>query len=206
MSSIKIKNFGPIGEGNVENDGWIDISRVTVFIGEQGSGKSTVAKLISTFSWIEKDLFRSDGSTLRFRKQERIFKKYLEYHRISSYLKDSTEIEYDGEAYHICYTKGNNLEITPKQPSYYQLPKITYYPAERNFISSIKSVRSEVNLRIKETLAYFFKYNDRKEFAKVRAWIANKQLTNQNYWPQIKQFRADTGLVLYIQKSLSLPQ
>jgi len=60
--------------------------------------------------------------------------------------------------------------------------------------------------QIKETLAYFFKYNDRKEFAKVRAWIANKQLTNQNYWQQIKQFRADTGLVLYIQKSLSLPQ
>jgi ABC-type glutathione transport system ATPase component len=49
MSKIKIKNFGPIQEGYNENNGWIDISKVTVFIGNQGSGKSTVAKLISTF-------------------------------------------------------------------------------------------------------------------------------------------------------------
>ena len=84
MSRIKIKNFGPIREGFLENDGWMDVNKVTVLIGDQGSGKSTVAKLISTLSWIEKDLFRSEGATLRFRKQERIFKKYLEYHRVES--------------------------------------------------------------------------------------------------------------------------
>ena len=60
MSKIKIKNFGPIQEGYKENNGWIDISKVTVFIGNQGSGKSTVAKLISTFTWIEKALVRGD--------------------------------------------------------------------------------------------------------------------------------------------------
>ena len=111
MSRIKIKNFGPIREGFVGNDGWLDISKVTVFIGNQGSGKSTVAKLISTLSWIEKDLFRSAGTTSRFRKQERIFKKYLEYHRIDSYLKDNTEIQYEGEAYRIGYKPGSNLDI-----------------------------------------------------------------------------------------------
>ena len=52
MGKIKIKNFGPIKEGYQDNDGWIDIKKVTVFIGNQGSGKSTVAKLISTFVWI----------------------------------------------------------------------------------------------------------------------------------------------------------
>ena len=56
MSKIRIKNFGPIKEGYQENDGWLDVKKVTVFIGNQGSGKSTVAKLISTFSWIEKAL------------------------------------------------------------------------------------------------------------------------------------------------------
>jgi len=34
----------------------MDVKKVTVFIGNQGSGKSTVAKLISSFSWIEKAL------------------------------------------------------------------------------------------------------------------------------------------------------
>lgn len=148
MSRIKIKNFGPIKEGFKENDGWMEIKKVTVLIGDQGSGKSTVAKLVSIFSWIEKDLFRSDGSTQRFRKQERIFKKYLEYHRIDSYLKTETEIEYEGEAYGITYKNGHNLEISPKKNSSYILPKITYYPAERNFVSSVKKSKGNLNLKL----------------------------------------------------------
>ncbi len=148
MSRIKIKNFGPIKEGFKENGGWMDIKKVTVLIGNQGSGKSTVAKLISTLSWIEKDLFRSDGSTQRFRKQERIFKKYLEYHRIVTYLKTETEIEYEGDAYFITYKHGHNLEIKTKEGSSYQLPKITYYPAERNFVSSVKKSKGNLNLKL----------------------------------------------------------
>lgn len=147
MSRIKIKNFGPIREGFVENDGWIDINKVTVMIGDQGSGKSTVAKLVSTLSWIEKDLFRSDGSTLRFRKQERIFKKYLEYHRIDSYLKKNTEIQYEGKAYRINYIPGKPLDIQ-KMEEEYTLPKITYFPAERNFVSSVKKSRSGQKLTL----------------------------------------------------------
>ena len=147
MSRIKIKNFGPIREGFVDNDGWLDIEKVTVFIGNQGSGKSTVAKLISTLSWIEKDLFRSDGSTLRFRKQERIFKKYLEYHRIDSYLKKNTEIQYEGKAYRINYIPGKPLDIQ-KLEEEYTLPKITYFPAERNFVSSVKKSRSGQKLTL----------------------------------------------------------
>lgn len=147
MSRIKIKNFGPIREGFVDNDGWLDIEKVTVFIGNQGSGKSTVAKLVSTLSWIEKDLFRSDGSTLRFRKQERIFKKYLEYHRIDSYLKKNTEIQYEGKAYRINYIPGKPLDIQ-KLEEKYTLPKITYFPAERNFVSSVKKSRSGQKLTL----------------------------------------------------------
>ena len=147
MSRIKIKNFGPIREGFVDNDGWLDIEKVTVFIGNQGSGKSTVAKLVSTLSWIEKDLFRSDGSTLRFRKQERIFKKYLEYHRIDSYLKKNTEIQYEGKAYRINYIPGKPLDIQ-KMEEEYTLPKITYFPAERNFVSSVKKSRSGQKLTL----------------------------------------------------------
>jgi len=54
MSKIKIKNFGPIKEGYQDYDGFMDIKKVTIFIGNQGSGKSTVAKVISTLLWIEK--------------------------------------------------------------------------------------------------------------------------------------------------------
>lgn len=47
MARIRIKNFGPIRQGRLDNDGWLDIKKVSVFIGNQGSGKSCVAKLIS---------------------------------------------------------------------------------------------------------------------------------------------------------------
>jgi predicted ATPase len=40
MSKIKIKNFGPIKEGYLENDGWLEVKKATMFIGNQGSGKS----------------------------------------------------------------------------------------------------------------------------------------------------------------------
>lgn len=51
---LKIQNFGPIGRGYDHNDGFIDFSKVMVLCGPQGAGKSCVAKLYSTFSWIEK--------------------------------------------------------------------------------------------------------------------------------------------------------
>jgi predicted ATPase len=59
MSKIKIKNFGPIKEGILSNDGWMNIPKITIFIGNQGSGKSSIAKVLSTLKWIEKALIQN---------------------------------------------------------------------------------------------------------------------------------------------------
>ena len=61
-----MRYFGPVKEGLSENNGWIDIKKVTIFIGNQGSGKSTIAKLISTLLWIEKVLTRGDFDEKEF--------------------------------------------------------------------------------------------------------------------------------------------
>lgn len=131
MRSIEIHNFGPIKEAN------ITVKKVTVFMGNQGSGKSTAAKLISTFAWIEKFLYKY--STTIVRPTEKIrsdFRKYLEYHRIESYLTGDTKIIYYGDCYRILYQFGR-IHIK-KNDCNFLLPKITYFPAERNFISTIK--------------------------------------------------------------------
>ena len=49
---LKIQQFGPISD--------IDIvfNKYTVLIGKQGAGKSTIAKLYSMFTWLEKGLAR----------------------------------------------------------------------------------------------------------------------------------------------------
>ncbi len=52
MQKIVIKNFGPI------EDAEIDIKKILVLIGEQASGKSTIAKLIYFFQSLRDDLFR----------------------------------------------------------------------------------------------------------------------------------------------------
>lgn len=144
MSKIKIKNFGPIKQG-YGND-WLDIEKVTLFIGDQGSGKSTVAKLISTFTWMEKALTRGDYSIKQFERKGRFRKQYLSYHRIENYFSasnavDSTELEYLGKSYHFKYEKGN-LYIQEVQNRTYLLPQVMYVPAERNFIANVKKAKA----------------------------------------------------------------
>lgn len=55
---LKIRNFGPIKEGYDEDEGYMTFSPFTMICGPQGAGKSCVAKLYSTFTWIEKALVR----------------------------------------------------------------------------------------------------------------------------------------------------
>jgi len=153
MSKIRIKNFGPIKEGHNENDGWIDIKKVTVFIGNQGSGKSTVAKLISTFTWMEKALTRGDYDKKAFESED-VLKKYLAYHKIENYFRHShrlkmkmvfhndSVIEYVGDSYSFKYQQ-RHLTISENQLGNYPLPQIMYLPADRNFLSSIDDLKTQ---------------------------------------------------------------
>ena len=140
MRKIKISSFGPIKEGYLENNGWIDIKKVTVFIGNQGSGKSTVAKLISTMTWVEKALVRGDFKEKDLTVYNR-FVKHCSYQNIHNYFKDNTKIEYQGKAYSILYELGN-VSVKKNKDNEYSFPKIMYVPSERNFVSSVKNVRS----------------------------------------------------------------
>jgi predicted ATPase len=138
MSKIKIKNFGPIKEGYQENDGWMDVKKVTVFIGNQGSGKSTVAKVISTMTWMEKAINRGDIA-----RPESIndFQTHFKYQSLNGYFKSDTAIEYYGDAYSIIFNKEYSLYpiIQKNESGNYVVPKIMYVPDGRSFLSVIKN-------------------------------------------------------------------
>jgi len=148
MCRIRIKNFGPIKEGYQEDDGWLDVKKVTVFIGNQGSGKSTVAKLISSFMWLEKALIRGDKKApVSFHD----FIELIEFHRLVNYLETNTQIEYEGATYNlklagnpVYYRK--TVEAKKLNNKAVKLPKIMYVPAERNFLSSIENVNKVSDL------------------------------------------------------------
>ena len=144
MTRLRIKHFGPIAQGMQDNDGWLNFKRVTVFIGNQGSGKSTIAKLFSTFSWMEKALFRGDYDQKWFERKSRLKNQLLTYHRLENFLHtdhtDETEIDYEGNAYAFSYRKGS-LTIKKKNDQGYQLPQVMYVPAERNFIAYVRNPR-----------------------------------------------------------------
>ena len=137
MAKIKIKNIGPIKDG-LDND-YINFNGVTIFIGNQGSGKSTIAKLFSTLSWIEKALVRGDFSVQYIVKYNRFKNKYLAYQNINNYLKEDSYFEYIGNAYRLEYSKGQfKAKAKAIKSEKYSFPKIMYVPAERNFISSVE--------------------------------------------------------------------
>jgi AAA ATPase domain len=114
-----------------------------MFIGNQGSGKSVVAKLISTFSWIEKALTRGDYEIKHFERKNKLINQYLSYHRLENYISknENTLIDYRGDAFDCVYNNGN-LSITDAKNGDYPLPQIMYMPADRNFIANVRTPKS----------------------------------------------------------------
>ncbi|MEZ4776144.1 MAG: AAA family ATPase [Bacteroidia bacterium] len=159
MSKIRIKNFGPIKSGYQAQAGWLDIKKVTVFIGNQGSGKSTVAKLVSTLSWIEKAMVMGTIRQDELNTHNR-FLKQLAYQRIERYATQETHIEYIGKAFALSYIAGE-FEAKKTSENGYLLPKIMYAPAERNFLSSVD--RPD---KLKNLPSTLYTFNDEFDAAK----------------------------------------
>jgi predicted ATPase len=138
MTKLKIQNIGPIKSTDNLKNSYIDFDGVTLFIGNQGTGKSTISKIYSTLTWIEKALVRGDFS-INYIAQYNRFKKQLAYQNIGNYLKDNSYIEYVGKAYNIIYSNGK-LDIIKNidTETEYLFPKIMYVPAERNFVSTVE--------------------------------------------------------------------
>jgi predicted ATPase len=161
MSQIKVKNFGPIKSGFAENNGFIDIRKITVFIGNQGTGKSSIAKLISTFSWLEKQLYREDLEINNVTSNKRFLNTCFKYQNLKNYFLPETEIEYRGNAYIFNYVNGKLNGLRNNNSQKYILPKIMYVPAERNFFSVVKG--AEKLKRLPPSLSTFFEELERSQ-------------------------------------------
>lgn len=122
-----VKSFGPIKELD------ITFKKVTLFIGDQGTGKSCVAKLFSMFVWLEKVLNLKKYPQSYFEQYNRFKSKLCSYHRIDSFILDASYIRFEGNLYNFVYDKGFRIEKTDRKAN--GISKIMYIPAERSVVS-----------------------------------------------------------------------
>lgn len=148
MATIEIKNIGPIK--NVK----FDLNKINVFMGPQSCGKSTIAKIISFCTWLDKKYAR-DGFFSILKDENLDTPNYIEelksYHRLTNgYFSDNSSIAFDGDEITFSYncdfisekisttiTGDTNCKIGLKTGERRQSDKVIYIPSERNFVSAI---------------------------------------------------------------------
>jgi predicted ATPase len=127
MPKITISNLGPIK--HVE----FGLNKVNVFMGQQSSGKSTIAKVISYCTWIEKDVATSQ-SLDEYSVDGHFRKRLEEFHQLSGYFSNSTEIYYESDIVKLHF-KDNKCDIGWVDKYAYRRSKIAYIPSDRNLIT-----------------------------------------------------------------------
>lgn len=125
---IIVRSFGPVKDLD------IILKKVTLFIGDQGTGKSCVAKLFSTFKWMEKVLCQKKYKPSYFEQYNRFKTKLCAYHRIETFINKDSYIRYVGDLYEFLYENGN-FSIIDKCRDIKGIAKIMYVPAERSIVS-----------------------------------------------------------------------
>ncbi len=151
MLRLIIHNVGPILDADIR------LKKVNVFIGPQSSGKSTIAKIISFCSWLEKNKHELEESYLFARS---VMDRMVSYHRMEGYLQDDSRIFYQGDNIAFAYNWDENDTIplefdlnscnpsgfVKKEVFFFKTerltnPKVLYIPAERNFVSVVPNLQ-----------------------------------------------------------------
>lgn len=128
MKRLIINKFGPISYLE------LDLKKLNFFIGPQSSGKSTIAKVISTCLWIEKEVATTMDESVVASSTD--FENLLiHFHRMYEYFYDDTMIHYESDVISILY-QNKTFRLYLKSKEIYERIKISYMPAERNMITS----------------------------------------------------------------------
>ena len=153
---LRIQNFGPIVD--IELD---DIAPLTILIGESGSGKSTVMKVLSMFRWIYKRIvLRSYVRQAKIKKTGIgiQMKTLLKTSQLSEYIKSDSEIIYRRGNYSIVYSNGKLNAQADIPADDINKKKICYISDKRSMIPDFlenKIEKKNANYHLQDTLENF---------------------------------------------------
>lgn len=166
MCKLLIKNIGPI-KNNFTQD-YIEIDKLTVFLGPQGSGKSTIAKIFSSLSWLEKSIIKEEILKEQYNDYEFFINKIISYQGIKDYFCKDSYIHFIGQECEIELKEQRIKVVLKDSQDNYKMPKIMYVPAERNFLTAI--VRPEFIKGLPRPLYTFL-----EEFEHAKEWVAQQK-------------------------------
>ena len=127
MRKLIIHNVGPIR--NVD----INLNRVNVFIGPQSSGKSTIAKIVSSCSWVEKEVATMmDENAVA--DANAFLSLMVDFHKMINYFDEESEVLFETDVIRVSL-KGRQKSIQLKDQKAYRREKICYIPSERNSVT-----------------------------------------------------------------------
>lgn len=153
---LRIQNFGPIVDIELDN-----IVPLTILIGESGSGKSTVMKVLSMFRWIYKRIvLRSYVRQAKIKKTGIgiHMKNLLNTSQLNEYIKSDTEIVYRRNNYTISYSNGKLNAQADIPANELSLEKICYISDKRSMIPDFlenKIEKKNANYYLQDTLENF---------------------------------------------------
>ena len=127
MRHLIIKNVGPIKDVDIQ------LRRFNVLIGPQSSGKSTIAKILSTCSWVEKEVATTQNP--KTIPNASAFRSLVEnFHKMAGYFRTDSEVSYETDAIRIHYA-ADKFEVSLKETAVYRRKKVCYIPSERHVVT-----------------------------------------------------------------------
>jgi len=132
MKQITIRHFGPIEEAEMNLD------RLNLIIGLQGSGKSCAMIVACYCTWVEKRIVLRQ-SAKEFEQGTSFIDMLVSYYRAKGYLHADTYIGYSSQYMEFFYNHSERTFVQKWKGARwkYKRPKVSYIPAERNMISMV---------------------------------------------------------------------
>lgn len=127
MSQLIIRNIGPVKESIIE------LKRFNFIIGPQSSGKSTVAKILSTCCWVEKEVATTMNENAIV-DADSFVSLMMDFHKMIDYFGEDSEIIFETDVIGISL-KGKDFQVKLKNQELYRREKICYIPSERNAVT-----------------------------------------------------------------------
>lgn len=140
MRSIEIRNIGPVISVK------IDLNRFNVFIGRQSSGKSTIAKMVSNCTWMEKEIATHPFNPIRNYESSYI-EELVGFHNMEGYITKDSYLRYDSDYLTIVLERQKCVITKKAAMDDYKRKKVLYIPSERNMVVYTDSIGGANNLR-----------------------------------------------------------